>query len=873
MLDKYSGAMGKMLYPNPVLICSLTRAAAAEVAGRDLPLPKSAIGTLHAHCFRALEFPKLLEGSHVAEWNASSGYPLGKSDFGGGDDTSGEENAWDRRADVNIETDGDALLQRMEILRHKRVPRDDWDDDVARFADEWDAFKQEQGVIDFTDLIENALNTVYHAPGNPAVIMVDEAQDLSALEYALIQKWGEQAKATIVVGDPWQALYTWRGADPSLFSDPSVPATHRRILSQSYRVPERVLRVAVGWVRDHLSTYEPIEYAPRKEAIADEDVRGEMGWREGTIYDTDPLVEECEQLLESGRSVMFQTSCSYMLSSLLGNLRRKHIPFANPWRKYRRDWNPLGQSGKGLSMLARLLAFVRPCHDNPNRGPWTIKDVAKFVDPMSAKGVLRRGAKKRIEGLGEADDDEEAPAELFMGDNPLVDSGDPFGDDDAPTMTKEERDGAAVLEEEIEDWFEDAVHAELRAVWAGERSVAEAAQWWQGRLLATPRKVVEYPVGVMSAHGLEGLVEAPRVFVGTVHCSPPDEPVLTTTGYVPIGELNPRRHRLVSFNPGCNDVTRGANAPGGMGAGYSFKVGRSIFDGKLVVVQAGDRQCRVTPTHRMRTRFAESFHNKHSVYLMRRGCWWRIGMCSNAIGSGVKGRLATEKGDAAWILGVYATKEEAAMHEAYYQARYGIPSLRFEGSKGQLLTSEQLQAVHYRLAESGSANSMWLLSELGLFIDAPLFSRTGRIQKRNGYWFETIAANLIGGEMEVPVVRSESPRGKQAPEASIATIRRVQYSGPVYSLAVDPYEHYLSGGIVVHNSFKGAEADVTFVFPDLSAAGARQWNSGPGPLRDEVVRLFYVAMTRARERAFICRNATKECAPLRRFVQKFEDQD
>lgn len=590
VLDKYSGAMGKMLYPNPVLICSLTRAAAAEVAGRDLPLPKSAIGTLHAHCFRALEFPKLLEGSHVAEWNASSGYPLGKSDFGGGDDTSGEENAWDRRADVNIETDGDALLQRMEILRHKRVPRDDWDDDVARFADEWDAFKQEQGVIDFTDLIENALNTVYHAPGNPAVIMVDEAQDLSALEYALIQKWGEQAKATIVVGDPWQALYTWRGADPSLFSDPSVPATHRRILSQSYRVPERVLRVAVGWVRDHLSTYEPIEYAPRKEAIADEDVRGEMGWREGTIYDTDPLVDECEQLLETGRSVMFQTSCSYMLNSLIGNLRRKHIPFSNPWRKYRRDWNPLGQSGKGLSMLARLLAFVRPCHDNPNKAPWTIKDVAKFVDPMSAKGVLRRGAKKRIEGLGEVDDGDE-PGELFMGDNPLTDKGgDPFGDDDAPTMTKEERDGAVVLEEEIEDWFEDAVYAELRAVWAGERSVAEAAQWWQERLLATPRKVVEYPVGVIS-RGLEGLVEAPRVFVGTIH------------------------------------------------------------------------------------------------------------------------------------------------------------------------------------------------------------------------------------------------------------------------------------------SFKGAEADVTYIFPDLSAAGSRQWNSGPGPLRDEVVRLFYVAMTRARERAFICRNATKECAPLRRFVQKFEEGD
>lgn len=81
---------------------------------------------------------------------------------------------------------------------------------------------------------------------------------------------------------------------------------------------------------------------------------------------------------------------------------------------------------------------------------------------------------------------------------------------------------------------------------------------------------------------------------------------------------------------------------------------------------------------------------------------------------------------------------------------------------------------------------------------------------------------------------------------------------------MEKHRTYVAGGQCVHNC--------TYIFPDLSAAGARQWNSGPGPLRDEVVRLFYVAMTRARERAFICRNATKECAPLRRFVQKFEDQ-
>jgi hypothetical protein len=49
------------------------------------------------------------------------------------------------------------------------------------------------------------------APDAPSVILLDEAQDLSRLELALIRKWGERAKKFIIVGDddqcqPWDAL-------------------------------------------------------------------------------------------------------------------------------------------------------------------------------------------------------------------------------------------------------------------------------------------------------------------------------------------------------------------------------------------------------------------------------------------------------------------------------------------------------------------------------------------------------------------------------------------------------------------------------------------------------------------------------------------
>ena len=49
------------------------------------------------------------------------------------------------------------------------------------------------------------------------------------------------------------------------------------------------------------------------------------------------------------------------------------------------------------------------------------------------------------------------------------------------------------------------------------------------------------------------------------------------------------------------------------------------------------------------------------------------------------------------------------------------------------------------------------------------------------------------------------------------------------------------------HSTKGAEADIVYLFPDLSPSGMREWvQHGDG--RDGIIRTFYVGMTRARER-------------------------
>ena len=179
-----------------ITVISLTRSSAAEVAGRDLPIPEKQVGTLHSQCFRALQGAQIAETSkHADVWNKENPQyritPVGEEE--------GEPPAESEAA-----SEGDRLLNEYKILRGKMEPRQNWPDGVVAFANRWEHHKQDNDVLDFTDLIETSLREIDQAPGEPDVIMVDEAQDMDRQEMALTKKWGLSAGYLVVVGDPDQ---------------------------------------------------------------------------------------------------------------------------------------------------------------------------------------------------------------------------------------------------------------------------------------------------------------------------------------------------------------------------------------------------------------------------------------------------------------------------------------------------------------------------------------------------------------------------------------------------------------------------------------------------------------------------------------------
>ena len=105
--------------------------------------------------------------------------------------------------------------------------------------DEVDNYKQAYGLVDYTDMIEK-FNVSKLCPKYD-VVFIDEAQDLSPIQWRMYDILKKNSKHIILAGDDDQAIYGWAGADVKRFQDE--PAKDI-ILPQSYRIPEKVQEIA-----------------------------------------------------------------------------------------------------------------------------------------------------------------------------------------------------------------------------------------------------------------------------------------------------------------------------------------------------------------------------------------------------------------------------------------------------------------------------------------------------------------------------------------------------------------------------------------------------------------------------------------------------
>lgn len=169
-------------------------------------------------------------------------------------------------------------------------------------------YKAQHGLVDFTDMLQQ-----YEKNGAPlavTVAFVDEAQDLSRLQWAVLARMLRDVDRVYIAGDDDQAIYRWSGADVASFlSLEGAP----EVLGQSWRCPQAV-HALVDKLSSRISKRISKRWAPRDEVGAVE-----------SVHHLDSF--EMEQL--EGSTLLLARN-TYLLTAYYDELRKRGLPFLTP---------------------------------------------------------------------------------------------------------------------------------------------------------------------------------------------------------------------------------------------------------------------------------------------------------------------------------------------------------------------------------------------------------------------------------------------------------------------------------------------------------------------------------------------------------------
>lgn len=124
---------------------------------------------------------------------------------------------------------------------------------VAKIYARYESMRKKAGALDFDDLL---IETVRLLRDSKEVrekwrrhfkhVLIDEYQDTNAAQYAIVKFLVNDAENICVVGDDWQSIYSWRGADFTniLNFEKDYPRASVIKLEQNYRSTNAILSAA-----------------------------------------------------------------------------------------------------------------------------------------------------------------------------------------------------------------------------------------------------------------------------------------------------------------------------------------------------------------------------------------------------------------------------------------------------------------------------------------------------------------------------------------------------------------------------------------------------------------------------------------------------
>lgn len=245
---------------------AFTKAAANEAAGRimgeegheeDMANRFPYFRTIHSLAYRGLikDFPDMrlmttADMKRFSEWSSLEGTFV----FDKWEDIAavfqrlqgGGRTMWDNClmaytiSRISSRTTSD--IEKSRLHMHPKAMRaiGHMEEDVYRcFVEKYETYKNDNGLVDFTDMLAHGLTKMAPISGVRRVV-IDEAQDLSPICMALCDRIFQDAELCFWAGDEDQAIYNFSGADAGLFIDRYRNAFGKIMLQQTKRFPQEI---------------------------------------------------------------------------------------------------------------------------------------------------------------------------------------------------------------------------------------------------------------------------------------------------------------------------------------------------------------------------------------------------------------------------------------------------------------------------------------------------------------------------------------------------------------------------------------------------------------------------------------------------------
>ena len=232
--------------PDKVGYFAFTQKAAYEARDRaikkfnltedDLPYFR----TLHSLAFRKLGIKKenVMQPRHYKDLGKKLGFPVNYASYEddhGGIFTSDSEY-------LHLINLAKLRNTKPEKLFDLNEHNQDLERDKLRIiSNELERYKKEHGLIDFNDMILEFTKSDKSPKFD--VVFIDEAQDLSLMQWDMAKTIWSKTEDSFIAGDDDQAIFRWAGADVDSFI---AQEGQMMPLTQSFRIPSKVHTLAMG---------------------------------------------------------------------------------------------------------------------------------------------------------------------------------------------------------------------------------------------------------------------------------------------------------------------------------------------------------------------------------------------------------------------------------------------------------------------------------------------------------------------------------------------------------------------------------------------------------------------------------------------------